>query len=83
MASASSSKGEPYAPNNDTQHATTVGAAGAQEVQALLGAALILIRFAFAPLMLAGCDVPPGCGPVSADTGGWPVQCSGMASLDQ
>jgi len=31
-------------------------------------------------LTLFGCDAPPGCGPVTSGTGGWPVQCDGMAS---
>ena len=41
------------------------------------------ILFALAFLSLAGCDVSPGCGPVSPGTGGWQVQCSGIASVYQ
>ena len=33
-------------------------------------------------LSLFGCDVPPGCGPVTSGTGGWPVQCDGFRSRE-
>ena len=44
----------------------------------MLGAVLVI-----ASLSLARCEVPPGCGPVSPGTGGWRVQCDGMASLHE
>ena len=40
-----------------------------------------LLLIALASLTLVGCETPPGCEPVNTSTGGWPVQCSGIASL--
>ena len=46
-----------------------------------MGRGRIFAIAVFASPMLFGCNTPPGCGPVSSSTGGWSVQCDGMASI--